>query len=114
MTNEAEVVKVLALAVRAMNIQEVVDDVEWQTLRKRLIGNWIDNHKHNVNILTEYFNKYPNSPLATRRLLNVLTGSVHRVGHTKGQIETDELRKDVRLRWKTMLGESVEDIRSEV
>jgi len=34
-----------------------------------------------------------------------LTGSVHRVGHTKGQKETDALRRDVRIVWRNMLGE---------
>ncbi len=96
----------IAQEVKAMNIKKVVDDPEWQVLRKSLVGNWKNNHIHNVNNLRAYFDKYPECPLATRRLVNVLTGSVHRVGHTKGQTETDLLRRDVRIRWRTMLGES--------
>ncbi len=96
----------IAQEVKAMNIKKVVDDPEWQALRKSLIGNWKNNHIDNVISLRAYFNKYPDCPLATRRLVNVLTGSVHRVGHTKGQAETDLLRRDVRIRWREMLGES--------
>ena len=95
-----------AKLVKSMNIKKVVDDEEWQTLRKSLIGHWVNDHDHNVNALREYFNKYQDSPIAIRRLNNVLTGSVHRVGHTKGQVSTDALRKDVRILWKEMNGES--------
>jgi sulfur relay (sulfurtransferase) DsrC/TusE family protein len=91
--------------VKGMNIKAVVDDEEWQAVRKSLIGNWKNNHLENVATLRAYFNKYPMYPLAMRRLVNVLTGSVHRVGHTKGQSETDELRRDVRIRWRLMLDE---------
>lgn len=100
----------IAQEVKAMNIKKVVDDPEWQVLRKSLVGNWKNNHIDNVNNLRAYFDKYPECPLATRRLVNVLTGSVHRVGHTKGQAETDLLRRDVRIRWRTMLGESYDPL----
>lgn len=95
-----------AQEVKAMNIKKVVDDAEWQALRKSLIGNWVNNHEENVKNLRAYYDKYPECPLATRRLINVLTGSVHRVGRTKGQDSTDALRRDVRIRWRNMLGES--------
>jgi hypothetical protein len=95
-----------AHTVKAMNIKRVVDDPEWQFLRKSLIGNWKSNFEENVRNLRAYFDKYPTCPLATRRLVNVLTGSVHRVGHTKGQASTDALRRDVRIRWRNMLGET--------
>jgi hypothetical protein len=94
-----------ARAVKGMDIKKVVDDPEWQSIRKSLIGNWINNHKHNVKTLRAYFNKHKDSPLAVRRVLNVLTGSVHRTGKTEGQKETNELRKDVRVHWRNMLGE---------
>jgi hypothetical protein len=94
-----------AREVKAMDIKRVVDDEEWQEVRKSLIGNWKKNHLVNVTTLRNYLNKYPMSPLAMRRLVNVLTGSVHRVGHTAGQKETDELRKEVRIRWRHMLDE---------
>lgn len=95
-----------AREVKAMNIVKVVDDPEWQKVRKSLIGHWVKDHKRNVEILRDYYNKHKDDPLAIRRLVNVLTGSVHRTGITKGQKETDELRKDVRITWRNMLGES--------
>lgn len=95
-----------AKEVRGMNIVKVVDDPEWQEVRKSLVGYWVKDHKRNVGILRGYFNKHKKDPMALRRLVNVLTGSVHRTGITKGQKETDELRKDVRIAWKTMQGET--------
>lgn len=100
-TEEVEAAKV----VKGTNIKKVVDDPEWQGIRKSLIGNWKGNHKQNVATLKAYFEKNKKDPIAVRRVINVLTGSVHRVGHTKGQPETDALRKDVRIHWRKMLGE---------
>ena len=91
--------------VKAMDIKKVVDDPAWQVLRKKLIGNWKNNHKHNVDLLSDYVEKEWNNPLGIRRVLNVLTGSVHRAKWTKGQDETDTLRARVRRRWRDMLGE---------
>lgn len=88
--------------VKSMNIKKVVDNDEWQVVRKSLVGNWKTNHKKNVETLRSYYKKHKDSPVAIRRLLNVLTGSVHRVGHTKGQPETDALRKEIRIRWRQM------------
>ena len=95
--------------VKGMNIKIVVDDPEWQAIRKSLIGNWVGNHKHNVKTLRTYFNANKDDPLAIRRLVNVLTGSVHRTGKTAGQKETDELRRDVRIHWREMLGEEYDN-----
>jgi hypothetical protein len=94
-----------ARVVKGMDIKKVVDDPEWQSVRKSLIGNWVGNHKQNVKTLRSYFNMHKDSPLAVRRVINVLTGSVHRTGKTAGQKETDELRKDVRIHWRDMLNE---------
>jgi len=91
--------------VKGMNIKKVVDNPEWQAIRKSLIGNWINNHKENVKTLRTYFEKNKDDPKAVRRVLNVLTASVHRTGKTKNQPETDKLRKDVRIHWRNMLGE---------
>ena len=88
-----------------MDIKKVVDNDEWQKIRKSLIGNWVGNHKVNVKTLRNYFNSNKDNPLAVRRVLNVLTGSVHRTGKTKNQPETDKLRKDVRIHWRNMLDE---------
>lgn len=94
-----------AQEVRAMNIKIVVDDPEWQVLRKSLIGNWMQNHRINVSALDKYFMDNMENPLAIRRLVNVLTGSVHRTGKTKNQPETDDLRRRVRVQWKALLNE---------
>tara|TARA_R110000824_G_scaffold136056_1_gene299577 strand:+ start:1277 stop:1618 length:342 start_codon:yes stop_codon:yes gene_type:complete len=96
---------IIAKTVKAMNIKKVVDDHEWQILRKKLIGNWKNNHTYNVSLLKKYAKKYWNDPLAIRRVINVLTGSVHRVGWTKGQDETDALRSLIRKHWRDMLEE---------
>lgn len=94
-----------AKEVKSMNIKRVVDNPEWQVLRKKLIGNWINNHTYNVDLLREYFERDKSNPLVVRRVLNVLTGSVHRTKKTFGQVETDLLRRDVRITWRNMLGE---------
>ena len=94
-----------AKKVKGMDIKKVVDDEERQGIRKSLIGNRVGNHKTNVKTLRHYFEKNKDKPIAVRRVLNVLTGSVHRTGKTKGQKETDELRKDVRIHWRNLLNE---------
>ena len=76
-----------AKKVKGTDIKKVVDNPEWQSIRKSLIGNWKNNHKQNVATLRSYFEKNKKDPLAVRRVINVLTGSVHRVGHT---LEEDE------------------------
>lgn len=95
--------------VKFMKITDVVNDTEWQQIRKSLIGNWVNNHLHNVQTLRTYFHNNYYNPLAIRRLVNVLTGSVHRTKKTSGQKETDLLRKDVRIRWREMLGENIDE-----
>ena len=40
-----------AKIVKGMNIKKVVDDPEWQVVRKSLIGNWKNNYIQNVNII---------------------------------------------------------------
>ena len=97
-----------ARQVKAMHITDVVADPEWQEVRKSLIGYWTNDYKRNVKILRDYFEKYKDEPIAIRRLVNVLTGSVHRSGKTKNQPETDQLRKEVRITWRTMLGEEID------
>jgi hypothetical protein len=94
-----------AKKVKSMNISKVVDNDEWQVIRKSLVGNWKNNHKQNIATLRAYYKKHKDSPIAIRRILNVLVGSVHRAGHTKNQPETDALRKEIRIRWRNMNNE---------
>jgi hypothetical protein len=103
MTTEKTIQK--ARDVKSMHIKQVVDDPEWQVVRKSLIGNWVNNHKENVKALRAYWNKDKENPLVVRRILNVLVGSVHRTHKTKNQPETDALRKDIRIAWRNMLDE---------
>lgn len=93
---------------KAMPIQKVVDDPEWQEVRKSLVGKWTKDHETNVQALRAYLDGRWFDGFALRRVLNVLTGTVHRVGHTSGQVSTDALRKDVRIQWKQLLGEPVD------
>lgn len=92
-----------------MPITRLVDDPEWQIVRKSLIGNWIQNHEKNVRRLREYLEVNHWSPEAIRRVLNVLTGSVHRSKKTQNQIETNQLRAEVRRAWRHGLGETFDE-----
>lgn len=101
-----------AIEVRAMPIQDVVNNPEWQVVRKSLVGNWVRNHEHNVATLRRYLDRSVSEtvegwddPLSVRRVLNVLVGTVHRVGHTANQPETDQLRLEVRVRWAELCGD---------
>ena len=76
-----------AIQVRAMPIQDVVNNPEWQVVRKSLVGNWVRNHKHNVSTLRRYLDRQLanmdlsdagtgwDDPLSVRRVLNVLVGA---------------------------------------
>lgn len=111
-TNSVSVM--VARHVRALPIQKVVDNPQWQEVRESLVGNWVHNHEKNVEILRAYLEKGSKDPFVLRRLLNVLTGSVHRAGYTKGQAATDALRLEVRQRWNTMLGLPMGDERGPI
>ena len=87
-----------------MPIKAVVDFPEWQAVRLSLRGRWVRQHEENVAALRRYLEAQRWSPLAVRQVFNVLTGSVHRAGHTAGQAATDELRREVRIRWAEMRG----------
>lgn len=88
-----------------MPIEVVVADDEWQEVRKSLVGHWVRNHNHNIDALRAYLDRKGwDDPLAVRRVLNVMVGSVHRCRHTAGQPETDQLRLEIRTTWHMMLG----------
>lgn len=90
--------------VAGLSISEVVAPDAWQAIRVSLKGHWVADHLHNVQILKNYLDACQWSALSVRQVLNVLTGSVHRYGHTRGQKETDALRKAVRIKWAELLG----------
>lgn len=93
----------LAQKVKATNIQEVVDDPEWQRLRLWLKGKWAKQGPECVERLRRYFEKDKNDPWRVRRVLNYVTCSGFRTGAIK-EPSVDSLREEVRGVWAKMLG----------
>lgn len=94
----------LARKVKATNIQEVVDDPEWQKLRVWLKGKWAQHGPECVKRLREYFEKDKNDPWRVRRVLNYVTCSGFRTGAIK-EPSVDSLRDEVRAVWGKLLGD---------
>ena len=95
----------LAQKVKATNIQEVVDNPEWQRLRLWFKGKWATRGKECAKKLREYFEKDKNDPWRVRRVLNYVTCSGFRTGAIK-EPSIDSLREEVRDTWAKMLGKS--------
>lgn len=94
----------LAHVVKSSNIQDVVNDPEWQKLRLWLKGKWASQGKECVNRLRNYFEKDKNDPWRVRRVLNYLTCSGFRTGAIK-EPSADSLRQEVRETWAQLLGD---------
>ena len=94
----------LAQKVKATNIQEVVDDPEWQKLRVWLKGKWAAQGPECVRRLREYFEKDKQDPWRVRRVLNYVTCSGFRTGAIK-ESSVDSLREEVRSVWSKLLGD---------
>ena len=94
----------LAQKVKATNIQEVVDDPEWQELRVWLKGKWANRGKECVERLRNYFEKDKTNPWRVRRLLNYVTCSGFRTGAIK-ETSVDPLREEIRRTWAFLLGD---------
>jgi hypothetical protein len=94
----------LAQKVKATNIQEVVDDPEWQELRIWLKGKWANRGKECVERLRNYFEKDKTNPWRVRRLLNYVTCSGFRTGAIK-ETSVDPLREEIRKVWAFLLGD---------
>lgn len=60
-------------------IKQVVDDPEWQALRRSLVGTWKRTADANVERLASYLGD-GSDPLRVRRIVNYLTGSAFRIG----------------------------------
>lgn len=64
-----------------MDIKEIVNDPEWQTIRGAFVGTWKKTPVENIAVLRAYL--YGTSPveyLRWRRVYNYLTGSAFRMG----------------------------------
>jgi hypothetical protein len=102
--NLTDRVHALAQKVKATNIQEVVDDPEWQKLRVWLKGKWANHGPECVKRLEEYFEKDKTDPWRVRRVLNYVTCSGFRTGAIK-EPSVDGLREKVRNTWNQLLGD---------
>lgn len=91
-----------ASEVRSMDIREVVKDQEWQAIRRSFLLTWKRKPVENCAVLREYLDRDPSNALKIRRVLNYLTGSAFRIG-TISHPSIDELLRDVRLRWRSLL-----------
>jgi hypothetical protein len=65
-----------------MNIKEIVNDPEWQSLRRSFVGTWKIFPERNCERLERYLGDF-SDPLKLRRVLNYLTGSGFRSGKIK-------------------------------
>jgi hypothetical protein len=94
----------LARKVKGTNIQEVVDDPEWQKLRLWFKGKWASQGPECAKKLRDYFEKDKNDPWRVRRVLNYVTCSGFRTGAIK-EPSIDALRDEVRTAWSKLLGD---------
>lgn len=72
------------------DIRQIVDDPEWQALRRSLMGTWKKSPASSAARLAAYLGD-GSDPRKARRVLNYLTGSVFRLGAV-GCPEADRLR----------------------
>lgn len=82
-------------SVSAIDIRVVVDDPEWQELRKSFLGTWKKTPEANVEALWSYLWKDLGDPLRWRRVHNYVTGSAFRMG-VIAHHEVDEILEFVR------------------
>lgn len=64
----------------SIDIRKVVDDPEWQELRKSFVGTWKSQMDSNIDRLIQYLRMAPDDVLRWRRVHNYLTGSAFRIG----------------------------------
>lgn len=79
-----------------MNIKDVVNNKQWQDLRKSFLGTWKRNQVDNVKRLRIYLDNFSDQ-LKLRRALNYLTGSGFRtkvISHP----EIDKLLNEIKKR----------------
>jgi len=81
---------------KGYDIRDIVDNSQWQNVRKSLLNNWKLKPIKNVNILKNYL-KTGNGNIKFRalRIYNYLTGTAFRIGMIKHK-EIDKLKKEVK------------------
>ena len=103
-SNVLSPVNKLAREVRGMNIQHVVDDPEWQSVRVWLKGKWASHGEDCTNALKTYLYKDKSNPYRVRRVLNYVTCSGFRTGAIK-EPTAYVFREEVRSIWKSLINE---------
>jgi len=93
-------IKKLASEVDKMDIKKVVDDPEWQELRKSFLNTWKQTPAENIKKLRTYLGDF-SDPLKLRRVHNYLTGTVFR-SHTIQHRDIDQLLTEVREKRKEL------------
>ena len=80
-----------------VDIREIVNDNEWQSLRESFLGTWKSSLKENVEKLRKYLEI--GEEYRYVRVYNYLTGTAFRLGVIRG-IEVDQLKEEVKRRLK--------------
>lgn len=81
-----------------MRIQEIVNNEEWQSLRKSMKGTWKRKPGENCHRLKEYLGQ-KDDYLKLRRVLNYLTGSGFRSG-VISHPDINKLKIEVKIKLK--------------
>lgn len=79
-----------------MKIQEIVNDPEWQIIRRSFLGTWKHTPAANCQVLRMYLQDF-SDPLKVRRVHNYLTGSAFRFRRIR-HLEIDRLLLEIRER----------------
>lgn len=84
------------LKYKGIPIEEIVNDKEWQTLRKSFLGTWMKTPNINVIKLRMYLGDIKNtSEVKLVRVYNYLTGTGFRSGKIKGK-DITKLKDEVK------------------
>ena len=85
---------------KGKDIRDIVNDSEWQNLRKSFIGTWSKNSVENVNKLRKYLGDMKDE-MKLVRVLNYLTGTAFRLGSISSP-EIEKLLNEVRQKLRQL------------
>lgn len=91
-----------AKEVQRMKMVDIVDESQWQKLRKSLVGTWKSSPIESTQKLKDYVGDGID-PIKVRRVLNYLTGTYFRLYSDSLLPETKRLRTFVSERWRDLL-----------